>query len=137
MKNSNSTSTKTAKGKKTSSSKHQYMGIPLPADSKQRRRVRNKLSAQAFRKRKQDTLATAKQEVANYDAEINKLRMQLYDVSWIMSVYSIRIDMNHHNHIANLLIYILHIHLAYRCVDEIQNVFPAINYGSYEIRTWR
>ena len=78
------------------------MGIPLPADSKQRRRVRNKLSAQAFRKRKQDTLATAKQEVANYDAEINKLRMQLYDVSWIMSVYSIRIDMNHHNILSKL-----------------------------------
>ena len=58
------------------------MGIPLPEDSKQRRRVRNKLSAQAFRKRKQDILATAKQEVANYDAEINKLMTQLNDVSY-------------------------------------------------------
>mmetsp|Transcript_24350 Transcript_24350/g.52190 ORF Transcript_24350/g.52190 Transcript_24350/m.52190 type:complete len:124 (-) Transcript_24350:452-823(-) len=58
-----------------------YNGVSLPADATQRRRMRNKLSAQVHRKRKQDALNTAKEEVKECDVVISKLREQLDDVS--------------------------------------------------------
>jgi len=58
-----------------------YHGVALPADATQRRRLRNKLSAQVHRKRKQDALDTAKQEVEGCDVVVDKLKVQLDDVS--------------------------------------------------------
>ena len=59
-----------------------YNGVALPEDATQRRRMRNKLSAQVHRKRKQDALNTAKLEVEGCDDVIKKLKMQLNDVSF-------------------------------------------------------
>mmetsp|Transcript_24351 Transcript_24351/g.52192 ORF Transcript_24351/g.52192 Transcript_24351/m.52192 type:complete len:173 (-) Transcript_24351:331-849(-) len=56
-----------------------YNGVSLPADATQRRRMRNKLSAQVHRKRKQDALNTAREEVEECDAVISKLRVRLDD----------------------------------------------------------
>ncbi|KAL9183855.1 hypothetical protein ACHAXT_004711 [Thalassiosira profunda] len=56
-----------------------YNGVALPTDSHERRRVRNKLSAQVHRKRKQDALKTARDEVASCDAQIRELKGQLND----------------------------------------------------------
>ena len=64
-----------------------YNGILLPTDAKERRAVRNKLSAKAFRKRKADTLNAAKQDVADCDDEIQKLKMQLSSVSVLYFYY--------------------------------------------------
>ena len=65
-----------------------YNGILLPTDAKERRAVRNKLSAKAFRKRKADTLNAAKQDVADCDNEIQKLKIQLSSVSFLLCLYS-------------------------------------------------
>ena len=58
-----------------------YNGVALPTDSLERRRVRNKLSAMVFRKKKQDALNSAKEEVAKCDTEIERLKLQLDNVS--------------------------------------------------------
>ena len=58
-----------------------YNGVPLPEDATQRRRLRNKLSAEVHRKRKRDALNSAKREVEGCDVVINKLKVQLNDVS--------------------------------------------------------
>ena len=59
----------------------------VPTDAKERRAVRNKLSAKAFRKRKADNLNAAKQDVADCDDEIQKLKMQLSSVSVLYFYY--------------------------------------------------
>lgn len=64
-----------------------YNGVALPSDATQRRRMRNKLSAQVHRKRKADALNSAKQEVEQCDVEINKLKMQLDDVSTYRNIW--------------------------------------------------
>merc|ERR1719203_1410587 len=56
-----------------------YNGVALPTDATQRRRMRNKLSAQVHRKRKQDALNTAKEEAEDCDVVISKLKVQLND----------------------------------------------------------
>ena len=73
----------TGRGSKTSrlGDCNQYNGVTLPTDACERRRVRNKLSAMVHRKKKQDALNTAKEEVAACDIEINRLKLQLNDVS--------------------------------------------------------
>jgi len=75
------TTTNKAPPKKSSSrrSKKSYNGVTLPTDSTERRRLRNKLSAQVFRKRKQDALKTAKEDVDECDEEMDKLNVQLND----------------------------------------------------------
>jgi len=72
----------TGKGKLRSKSGAKYNGVALPEDATQRRRMRNKLSAQVHRKRKQDALKTAKEEVDGFDVVICNLKMQLDDVSF-------------------------------------------------------
>jgi len=69
----------TGKGKLRSKSGAKYNGVALPEDATQRRRMRNKLSAQVHRKRKQDALNTAKEEVDGCDVVICNLKMQLDD----------------------------------------------------------
>lgn len=54
-----------------------YNGVTLPANSTERRRMRNKLSAQVHRKRKDDALKTAKDAVEVCNVAINKLKAQL------------------------------------------------------------
>merc|ERR1719203_1531669 len=54
-------------------------GVALPEDAMQRRRMRNKLSAQVHRKRKQDALKSAEQEVEGCDVVLNTLKVQLSD----------------------------------------------------------
>mmetsp|Transcript_27993 Transcript_27993/g.51634 ORF Transcript_27993/g.51634 Transcript_27993/m.51634 type:complete len:151 (+) Transcript_27993:228-680(+) len=67
-----------------------YNGVALPKDATQRRRMRNKLSAQVHRKRKQEALDSAKQEVEGCDEVTNKLKVQLNDTrSKITSLQSI------------------------------------------------
>ena len=61
--------------------KHEYAGHKLPSDLTDRRRVRNKLSAQVHRKRKQDALNTAKTELDACNNTINTLKQQLLAVS--------------------------------------------------------
>mmetsp|Transcript_14061 Transcript_14061/g.23970 ORF Transcript_14061/g.23970 Transcript_14061/m.23970 type:complete len:148 (-) Transcript_14061:283-726(-) len=56
-----------------------YNGVALPGDATQRRRLRNKLSAQVHRKRKQDALNKATQEAEDCDATIQNLKTQLDD----------------------------------------------------------
>ena len=75
--------------KKSSSrrSKKSYNGVTLPTDSTERRRLRNKLSAEVYRKRKQDALKTAKEDVDQCDEEMDALNVQLNDVSYIY-IYS-------------------------------------------------
>ena len=73
----------TGRGSKTSrlGDCNQYNGVTLPTGACERRRVRNKLTAMVHRKKKQDALNTAKEEVAACDIEINRLKLQLNDVS--------------------------------------------------------
>merc|ERR1719203_1764533 len=67
-----------------------YNGVALPTDATQRRRMRNKLSAQVHRKRKQDALNTAKEEAEGCDVVVRKLKVQLNDTkSKITSMQSI------------------------------------------------
>ncbi|KAL7549717.1 hypothetical protein ACHAWF_012983 [Thalassiosira exigua] len=56
-----------------------YNGVDLPDDATQRRRLRNKLSAQVHRKRKQDALKTAQQECDACDVVIGELKDKLND----------------------------------------------------------
>lgn len=54
-----------------------YNGVTLPKDATQRRRLRNKLSAQVHRKRKQDAINTGQGEIEACDTEIDRLRTKL------------------------------------------------------------
>eukprot|EP00571_Detonula_confervacea_P000745 CAMPEP_0172323172 /NCGR_PEP_ID=MMETSP1058-20130122/48050_1 /TAXON_ID=83371 /ORGANISM="Detonula confervacea, Strain CCMP 353" /LENGTH=75 /DNA_ID=CAMNT_0013039109 /DNA_START=133 /DNA_END=357 /DNA_ORIENTATION=- len=70
----------TGKGKSRSKIDAKYNGVTLPADATQRRRMRNKLSAQVHRKRKEDALNTATEEVEGCNVVISKLKAQLNDM---------------------------------------------------------
>ena len=74
-----------SRGKAVAKGKVWYNGVALPSDATQRRRMRNKLSAQVHRKRKQDALDSAKQEVEGCDDVTNKLKVQLNDVSPLLN----------------------------------------------------
>lgn len=74
-------STRKSKSRSSGKAVAKYNGVALPKDASERRRMRNKLSAKAFRERKQDALNSARKEVEGCDAAINKLEMQLNDVS--------------------------------------------------------
>lgn len=71
-----------ARGKSMNKSGAKYNGVTLPKDATQRRRMRNMLSAQVHRKRKQDALNTAKQECDVCDVEMRKLQTKLIEVSF-------------------------------------------------------
>ena len=80
------TASKTKIKVKKAATTNKYNGVTLPTDTFERRRVRNKLSAMVHRKKKQDALNTAKEEVAACDTEINRLKLQLNDVSSSLSL---------------------------------------------------